>query len=195
MIPISDYPLNYLSMCMDLQKAHPQVTNGHTVELLVELSAFRVKVAEIAKDYLNSYPGADNLRRNVVIHSAAKECIQGRIEDHGKLMWLMQCLEYRNGLVLLADQYVTLVCSSNFAICAEWRPDTLPTQVAGIQPDVDAYNDLIAQIHLYQLFPSPALAEEQGFCWTKPRNYLAAAFLASDFNSDQAEQKLQELEP
>lgn len=152
------------------------------------------QVAQIAKDYLDSHPGADNLGGNIAIHSVAKRCIQGQIEDLDKLIWLMQCLEYRNGLVLLVDLYVSYVCDlPDLATCAEWDPDTLPKTGAGFQANYAAYCRLRDQIHPYHLFPSPIDEGEQGYCWDKPSGYLAAAFLASGFSSDQVEQKLEEL--
>lgn len=156
------------------------------------MSSLRNHVTNIAQDYIAQFPSPDHYGGNAAIHSVAKRCIKGEIDDRDILTWLLQCLEFRHGLSQLADIYVDFACPARkMASCAEWDSESLLDGHDGSKITQKEYVELIRIIYRSGLFPRPI--EEQGMDWTKGDDYLAVELLASGLAEDELQQKLDEL--
>ncbi len=165
---------------------------SHSGAFRGSLRSFRDFVTQMAEDYINSFPGEDNAGSNSAVHGKAKKCIKGEMSDPAQLLALFHRLEYRSGLMSLADIFVHISCGPPKGLpCAEWDPiytSSLLKEFGFARKDFDHVR---AEVGRRGLFPRPM--ESQGEPWPKPADFLTIALLCAKLDDKQIEQKLHDL--
>ena len=153
----------------------------------------RSLVANHGQLYLSSFPGRDNGASNAFLHNAVLRLLQGKDVDFDQLEKIHTQLEYRLKAIATADIYVSAIglLGPGGLRCSQWNMATWAQSEEARQFNNNTFHAAIAAVAKCGLFPQPMV--RQGKQFTKPNDYVAAAFMVAKLKPEKRDQLLAEL--
>jgi hypothetical protein len=138
----------------------------------------------VAKMYLNSKPGSDNVASNTALHGFIRKLLEGKLKTEGQgLEMLYWQLEYRMGLMAIATQllHAAEIALPQKLACDEFDVEEFDLNMRNNPDDLRARKYVMARDKIFTtVLPDPN-GTMQGMRWNKPHRYIAAA-IALDTN-------------
>ncbi|KAF3483579.1 uncharacterized protein GIQ15_02903 [Arthroderma uncinatum] len=150
-------------------------------------SSYLRGLRRLAKRYLQSFPDADSLAPNSMLHQECVDLLAGKREFKSTHLEIIEAtLQFRMSLGFLANQLV-VGCSlplPQVKFCEEWDPEN---KFSYEREERDRVFE-----RLLGLFPSPL--REQGVTgWVKPYWYIVAALMEAGLSPPQLDAKIRQL--
>lgn len=137
-------------------------------------------IKSMAHGYLNSFPGADNMSSNILLHGDARRILQGTELNAWHLGRLQAGLRYRVASMKLATEYKD-IAGLDFIDCEafdrqSWQ-ETLASEIEDRRAPSYKYDKFINLFDDADLFDPPV--GQEGYTYCKPWDYLGVASLES----------------
>jgi len=142
-----------------------------------------------ARGYLESFKGNDDTGENSPLHGLLYRILEGGKDSDEGLKHALRALQYRLTQTSMADEYLSImdIPPLKSSSCYEY-------DVRSVCKEVDETEfSTIAQLIRDRtvLFPMPV--HDQGRAFSKPRDYIIAAFHHAKVSKDDVVQKLNQL--